>query len=206
MPIFANKDFRRGLEFQLTEALVKAVELYTPYKTTSNPNAADTTLSGEIIEVRQGTLGLDFRTHLPRGTQATVIASFRWKDNRDGKILAQMKLITQSVDYIRPVGENFYEASQEALNDLAERIVEKMETELNLYNLEMEKAADGLRQSGNWLESHKPGNVLELNGKTYTYEQVAEDYKQKLRRCKECSEKIAEIKTLIAEWEKEHGE
>ncbi len=127
VPIFQNKDFRRGLEFQLTEALVKAIELYTPYKTTSDKRKADTVLTGEIREVRQGTLGLDFKTHKPRETQATVIASFRWKDLRTGKILVDMPVITQSVDYIQPVGENFYEASQKAMNDLAERIVEKME-------------------------------------------------------------------------------
>jgi len=127
VPIFQNKDFRRGLEFQLTEALIKAIELHTPYKTTSNKQRADTVLTGEIREVRQGTLGLDFKTHLPRETQATVIASFRWKDLRTGKILVEMDVITQSVDYIRPVGERFYQASEEAMNDLAERIVEKME-------------------------------------------------------------------------------
>lgn len=127
VPIFQNKDFRRGLEFQLTEALVKAIELRTPYKTTSDKKRADTVLTGEIKEVRQGTLGLDFKTHRPREMEATVIASFRWKDLRTGKILVDMPLITQSVDYIQPVGENFYEASQHAMNDLAERIVEKME-------------------------------------------------------------------------------
>ena len=127
VPIFENKDFRRGLEFQLTEALIKAIELHTPYKTTSNKQRADSVLTGEIAEVRQGTLGLDFKTHLPRETQATVVASFRWKDLRTGKMLAEMPVVTQSVDYIRPVGENFYQASEEAMNDLAERIVEKME-------------------------------------------------------------------------------
>lgn len=127
VPIFQNKDFRRGLEFQLTEALIKSIELHTPYKTTSNKGRADTVLSGEIIEVRQGTIGLDFVTHLPRETQATVVAGFTWKDVRTGKILVQMPLITQSVDYIEPVGENFWVASEEAMNDLAERIVEKME-------------------------------------------------------------------------------
>ena len=125
--IFQNKDFRRGLEFQLTEALVKAVELHTPYKTTSNKARADSILNGEIIEVRQGTLGLDFRTHLPRETQATVVASFRWKNLRTGEVLVERPFITQSVDYIRPLGEGFYQASEEAMNDLAERIVEKIE-------------------------------------------------------------------------------
>ncbi|MBN1344946.1 MAG: LptE family protein [Phycisphaerae bacterium] len=127
VPIFQNKDFRRGLEFQLTEALIKTIELHTPYKTTSNKGRADSVLTGQIIEVRQGTMGLDFKTHLPRETQATVVASFNWKDLRTGKVLVDMPLITQSVDYIEPVGENFYEASQEAMNDMAERIVEKME-------------------------------------------------------------------------------
>lgn len=126
VPIFASKEFRRGLEFQLTEALQKRIIGETPYALAERPDA-DTELTGEVVEVRQASLGTDFRTDLPRETVATLVVRFRWKDLRTGKILVERDRFVQQVDYIRPVGEDFYLASQKGMDRLAERIVEQME-------------------------------------------------------------------------------
>jgi len=53
VPIFQNKSFRRGVEFQLTQALVQQIEAKSPYKVVPKERA-DTVLDGEIIE-RQST-------------------------------------------------------------------------------------------------------------------------------------------------------
>ncbi len=126
--MFRSKEFRRNLEFQLTEALQKRILMDTDYSLADKVRA-DTMLSGEILEVRQATLGEDFATGLPREIQATFIVSFRWKDLRTGKTLVDRPNFAQTVDYIRPVGETFFQASQEAMDDLAERIVEQMQTD-----------------------------------------------------------------------------
>ena len=39
IPLFENRTFYQGVEFDLTEALVKEIELRTPYKVISNENA-----------------------------------------------------------------------------------------------------------------------------------------------------------------------
>jgi hypothetical protein len=126
--MFRSKEFRRNLEFQLTEALQKRILMDTDYAL-SGKARADTLLSGEVLEVRQATLGVDFDTDLPRETQATFVVSFQWKDLRSGETLVDRPRFVQTVDYIQPVGETFFDASQEALDDLAERIVEQMQTD-----------------------------------------------------------------------------
>lgn len=126
--MFRSREFRRDLEFQLTEALQKRILMDTDYRL-ADKTRADTILSGEVLEVRQATLGTDFRTDLPRETQATIIVSFHWKDLRTGKTLVDRPYFAQTVDYIRPVGETFFQASQEAIDDLAERIVEQMQSD-----------------------------------------------------------------------------
>src|SRR5687767_8614231 len=48
VPMFESNSFRRGLGERLTEAVVKEIELKTPYKVVGSPNA-DSVLSGIIV-------------------------------------------------------------------------------------------------------------------------------------------------------------
>ena len=125
--VFQTKEFRRGLELQLTEALAKRLEAETPFKI-AKKDCADTVLTGEIREVRQSTIGRDFDANRPRETSATILISFRWKDLRTGELLVDRPNYVQTVDYIRPLGEDFYHASQKAMDRLAERMIEEMQT------------------------------------------------------------------------------
>ena len=126
--IFESKEFRRGLELQLAEALMKRIEAETPYRLASRERA-DTLLTGEVKEVRQATIGRDFRHNRPRETAATVVIAFAWKDLRTGRALVERPNFIQTVDYVRPLGEDFYDASQEAMDKLAERMVEQLEAD-----------------------------------------------------------------------------
>lgn len=125
VPIFESREFRRDIELQVTEALKKRIEAETPYKL-ANQDVADTVLQGEVIEVRQGTIGRDFVNVRPRETAATLIVSWQWKDLRTGEILVNRPRFVHTVDYIRPVGEDLHHALQRASNEMAERIVEQM--------------------------------------------------------------------------------
>lgn len=128
LDIFESREFRRGLELQLTEALAKEIESKTPFKL-AKKDRADTALTGRIFEVRQGTIGRDFAQVRPRETAATVVVSFQWKDLRTGEVLVDRPRFVQTVEYIRPVGEGFRHAMQRAMDKLAERIVETMESD-----------------------------------------------------------------------------
>jgi hypothetical protein len=123
--MFQSREFRRGLEFTLTEALQKRILQDTPYKI-ADKNTADTMITGEVLEVRQNTLGRNYYTGQPRQTQATFVIRFQWKDMRNGQILVDQPRFMQSVEYIPPAGQTFDNAADKALDALAERIVEQM--------------------------------------------------------------------------------
>ncbi len=125
--MFHTRDFRKDLEFKLTEAVVKRIEMDTDYRIAPRKQA-DTVLSGELIEVRQTSLGNDFRTDLPRETGAIFVMSFRWKDQRTGKILAERTRFVYTTTYIPPVGESFFDGAVRGLDGVAEQLVEAMES------------------------------------------------------------------------------
>lgn len=123
--VFASREFRRGLELQLTEALAKRIEAETPFKLAKR-DRADTIITGEVLEVRQATIGRDFRAVRPRETSMTIVVRWEWKDLRTGEILLENPRFVQTVDYVRPLGEDFYHASQKSLDKMAERMIEQM--------------------------------------------------------------------------------
>src|SRR5881398_2965320 len=51
VPIFKNKDYRRGVEFSLSKAVVNQIEMRTPYKVVDR-GKADTILEGEIVDIK----------------------------------------------------------------------------------------------------------------------------------------------------------
>ena len=125
--MFQNRDFRKDLEFPLTEAMIKRIEMDTDYRIAPR-SQADTIVSGEIVEIRQNTLGDDFRTDLPRETAATFVVSFRWKDQRSGKILAEHQRVSYTTTYITPAGESFFDGARRGVEGVAEQLVEAMES------------------------------------------------------------------------------
>jgi len=125
--ILQSREFRRELEFQLTEAIAKRIELDPGYRI-ADVSRADTLFSGEILEVQQRTLGNSFETTLPRQTAATIVMRYTWKDLRSGKILVERPRFTYVADYIPAIGETFQKGMVRGLDGMAEAIVETMES------------------------------------------------------------------------------
>ena len=123
-----SREFRRELEFRLTEAIVKRVEVDTPYRIDPR-QTADAVLTGEILAVDNRTFGDDFETDLPREIGATVVMRFRFQDMRTGDILVERPRFVFQASYIPPVGETFTQGMTRAVDGLAEQIVESMETD-----------------------------------------------------------------------------
>ncbi|MGB0717259.1 MAG: LPS assembly lipoprotein LptE [Phycisphaerae bacterium] len=124
--MFESKDFRRELEFRLTESLVKRIEMDTPYRIASKLKA-DALLSGEILEVYNRTFGDDRGTGRPREIGATVIVRYRMQDMRNGDVLVEYPRFIYQTSFIPPVGETFTDAMTRAMDGMAQRIVETME-------------------------------------------------------------------------------
>lgn len=123
--MFESHEFRRDLEFMLTEAVKKRIGSDTPYRLASKEKA-DTVLSGEILEERQAAFAPDFISRLPREKQLTLGVRLRWQDIRNGKLLVEQPVLLQAVDYLTPTGETEKYAQQKVIDRLAARIVSKM--------------------------------------------------------------------------------
>ncbi len=126
--MFQSKEFRRELEFRLTEAIVKRIEMDTPYRIAPR-RTADAVMTGEILSVDNRTFGDDFDTDLPREIGSTIVVRFRLQDMRTGEILAQRRRFVYQTSYIPPVGETFDQGMTRGLEGLAEKMVESIESD-----------------------------------------------------------------------------
>ena len=126
--MFHSKEFRRELEFRLTEALIKRIELDTPYRIVP-AETADASLTGELLKVENRTFGNEYDTDLPREIGSTVLVRFRFKDLRTGEILVDRPRFVYQTSYIPSLEETFAQGMTRAMDGLAELIVESMETD-----------------------------------------------------------------------------
>lgn len=126
--MFHSKEFRRELEFRLTEAIVKRIEMDTAYRIAPR-NTADAVLTGEILAVNNRTFGDDFDKDLPRETGSTIVVRYRLQDMRSGGIIVERPRFVYQTSYIPPVGETFSQGMTRGLEGLAEQLVESMESD-----------------------------------------------------------------------------
>jgi hypothetical protein len=123
--IFESKEFRRDLEFYLTEAVKKRIATDSPYRVASKEKA-DTILKGEILEERQAAFAPDFATRLPRDKQLNLVVRVEWKDLRSGQLLLDQPLLVSSADYLPSAGETEAYGQRIAMDKLAAKIVARM--------------------------------------------------------------------------------
>jgi len=128
IPIFSNKDFRRGVEFSLSSAVVKQMEAHTPYHVAPQEKA-DTILEGEIVSIELTTLSADVRTNVPQQQLYLMTVNFRWKDLRSGRILMERRNFQQTAPFAGVLGEGEFIGAQTAVEKLALAIVEEMQAD-----------------------------------------------------------------------------
>lgn len=126
VPILANKSFYRGIEMQLTRALVTQLESRTPYRVASRERA-DTILEATITDIRVSTVSSDVNTSLPQEQLFTVTLDLTWKDLRSGLILVERTNFEQSSTYYPTLGEGRFVGSQAAVEAIAAAIVQQLQ-------------------------------------------------------------------------------
>jgi hypothetical protein len=133
VPIVRNETFRPDLGVRLSEALVRKIELRTPYKTTGDPNA-DSTLTCVVVNESKRVL-TETDTDDPRALDAAVAVRATWT-GRGGELLMQNSVVPtgdiaitfgQDARFVPEAGQSIDSATQQAIEDLAERIVSQME-------------------------------------------------------------------------------
>ena len=128
--IFKNKTFYRGAEFDLSEALIKQIELHTPYKAVST--TGDTLLEGTITDIRQNRLSRRSTGGLVQEVEVRIVVDFHWKDERSGQVLRQRRGLTAVGRWVpaSPIGEPFEVGQHAAVQRLADQIVATMRSGL----------------------------------------------------------------------------
>jgi hypothetical protein len=127
VPIFENETFARGVEFDLTDALIKEIEARTPYKVTTQPRA-DTILTGRIKSVELNQLSKSRLTGLGEEVVMSVTIDFEWKDWRtDAPLVARTSFSGHGLAVpSAPTGERLELGRMAAVQQLARDIVDEM--------------------------------------------------------------------------------
>jgi hypothetical protein len=143
VPIFKNDTMARGLEFDLTRAVIRDIEAKTPYKVASETCRADSELLGKIVRVTKTVVNANQINEIRTG-QVVLGVELIWRDLRPdhvGEILSAPRqggavdpkgkplpvLVMAMGDFAPELGGSSATAYQEAVNRLAVQIISMME-------------------------------------------------------------------------------
>lgn len=125
--MFDNRSFRRGVEYTLSDALVKRVESETPYKIVSDRDRADSVMTGQLVSISESILTLERDIGRALEKEIVLRAVVNWKSLKTGRLMIDNKTITAAASYSEFLNQDFTYASAVAANKLAEKIVAAME-------------------------------------------------------------------------------
>ncbi len=129
LQMFDNRSFRRGIEFTLSDALAKRVEVDTPYKIVSSRDRADSVMSGQIVAAGESILTIERDIGRALEKEVVLTAVVNWKNLKDGQLMINSKTVTATASYSEFQGQDFTYASFVAANKLARSIVELMKNQ-----------------------------------------------------------------------------
>lgn len=127
LEMFDNQTFRRGAEYELSDALSKRIEVDTPYKMVSSRDRADTVMSGQIISIGEMVLSTERETGLVLEKEVELTALINWKNLKTGELLIDNLSLSATASYSEYQQQDIKYASNLAANKLARKIVELME-------------------------------------------------------------------------------
>ena len=128
VPIFTTRSFDRGVEFNLSQAVVKQIEATTPYKVVPRERA-DTILEGQVVDVQVSTLSTDTDAAVPQEQMLGLTIDFTWKDLRSGRVLVERRGFEHSATYYPTLGEGRAIGRQQAVERLALAIVQELQAD-----------------------------------------------------------------------------
>jgi len=124
VPVFDNQTYSHGLEFQLTEALIKEIARSTPWRVV-NPGEADTRLEGRIVSSELRTVTTKRGATLVQEQAVELTVDFDWVDNRTGETLASRRSFSTAETFAPafPVQERIETGEFGSIQRMAEDIV-----------------------------------------------------------------------------------
>lgn len=133
VPIFESDSFRRNLGERLTEAVVKQINLKTPYRVVT-ADRADSVLKGRIIAESKNTIA-ENESDIPRIYEVDMIVDIKWY-GAQGELLSDAATIPLQDFFLRigveetmipESGQSVATTFQADIDELAVQIVEQME-------------------------------------------------------------------------------
>ena len=125
---FKSNVFRRDLEKQLYEAVVKEINLRTPYRVVGNHEEADSLLTATITSDNKN-LVVEAPTNLPRELNASIYVQANWTHNPPTDIESKrtLTLIAETINFIPEVGETAESGYNHVIQSIAKQMVDMME-------------------------------------------------------------------------------
>ena len=127
LEMFDNRGFRRGVEYELSDALAKRIEAETPYKIVSSKDRADSVIGGQLLSITESALTIDREVARPLEREVVLTAVVNWKNLNTGRLMINNQTVTAAASYSEFQNQDFTYASTLAANKLARKIVELME-------------------------------------------------------------------------------
>lgn len=133
IPVVQSDSYRRYLGERLTEAVVKEVELRTPYKVVAS-DTADSVLSIRLVSDSKRVINNN-RFSEPRDIETDFFVQASWIDRRGDLIMSHEDVpaapllvnLGQQANFVPEGGQSLVTAQQEAIQKLAQQIVGQME-------------------------------------------------------------------------------
>ena len=133
VPVFESDSYRRNLGEQLTEAVVKEIELRTPYKVVHHPDA-DSVLTGRLISATKNVVA-ENRNDIPRDIETDLVVQVDWRDQRGQFLLQEASFtysplsfsVAESTNLIPEAGQSVANTHLDATRRLAQQIVVQMQ-------------------------------------------------------------------------------
>jgi hypothetical protein len=133
VPMIESDSFRRDLGERLTEAVVKEIELKTPFKVVGSPDA-DSVLSVRILSDSKR-VTVENPNDDPRAIELNLVAEVAWLNRRREPLRLpntmvlppEILLFNQTAALIAEGGQSIAVQQQQAIERLATQIVSTME-------------------------------------------------------------------------------
>lgn len=133
VPMIESDSYRRDLGERLTEAVIKEIELKTPYKVVGTPDA-DSILSVRLLGDSRRVL-IENRFDDPRLYETAMYSEVSWLNRRRQPICPPQTLgmppelvsVDQTANLLPEFGQSVDTSQQQAIERLAEQIVGTME-------------------------------------------------------------------------------
>jgi hypothetical protein len=125
--MFQNPTYVRGLEVELTDAIVKEIQRSTPWRVTRDENA-NASLTGTLTDQKLRRLSTGRESGLVQEVMVQLTVDFDFKDRRTGKTLVSRKNFAAADTFIPAtgVGERIEAGQHSAVERLARDIVAEL--------------------------------------------------------------------------------